>query len=120
EIIRQLNNYQETTLKSASKWEWMSIFAAFVAFVFLAYAGFFMIQWREPLTYLSTLPALIAGICAPLIHNHYKQQVEQVNKQYTDALEQLNHIESESDQRKEAMFGTILNDVQYVPGLVSE
>ena len=112
-IRDQIEISRQETLKSMRKWEWLSIFAAFVAFGFLAYAGFFVIQWREPLTYLSTLPALLTGISAPFIHNHYKRTVIHMNAQYTHSLEQWKAKEAESNGHKKDIFSAILNDSQF-------
>ena len=120
EIVRQIETSRQETLKSMRKWEWLSILAAFVAFGFLAYAGFFVIQWREPLTYLSTLPALLTGISAPFIHNHYKRAVTQMNAQYAQSLEQWKTKEAESSKRQNKIFDDIMGNSQLTVNLISE
>lgn len=112
QITTQLQTHREEAAKDARIWKWVSVLAAVTAFSLLVFAVVFLIQSREPLTYLSTLPGLLTGISIPFIHKFYIRALDQVNNHGAQVLEQWKNYEEEENQRKKAMFDTILGDIR--------
>ncbi len=113
--VRQLENYRVQTLRDAQIWKWLSFLAAVIALALLTYAVVFLIQASEPLTYLSTLPAILTGVAAPFIHKFYSQMIDQVNVQYNQVLEQWKQYVAEETMRRKAMEQTILGYAGQLP-----
>jgi hypothetical protein len=79
------------------------------------YAVFFVIQWHEPLTYLSTLPALFTGIVTPLVNKHYERILERLDRHYTHALTMMEDMYTEMKKRKEGILDDLGSDISEVP-----
>lgn len=114
-IKSELKTHSERIIKDAQIWKWLSVAAAAIALGLLVCVFSFVIRWREPLTYLSTLPAVLSGIAVPFVHKFYIQMMEQVDIQRDRAWKQLEQFEAEENQRRKAMFDTILGEAWQPP-----